>query len=121
LASRAPTSVAIGADRVEESAHGASAFEPGGIVTTSGRLRVLVPVVVLGFGGCATTSVTQGVEGVGLLGDRLLVKRWRTTLTSSPWTGASIQVAPPEYFLCKVAEGNHIQCEQASVDLPPAK
>ncbi len=83
--------------------------------------RVLAMMGVLATAGCATTSVNQTVEGLGPVGDRLLVKREKVTLTGSPWTGASVRSEPPEFFLCGAVGGNGIQCEKAKVELPEAK
>ncbi len=72
----------------------------------------------LSLAGCATTSVNQTVEGIGPVGDRVLVKRQKTTVTSSPWTGAALKVEQPEFFLCGAAGENRVECEAVQVDLP---
>ena len=73
-------------------------------------------------GGCATTSVKTTVEGLGPVGDRLLVKRDQVTLSSNPWNGSSVHYAPPEFFLCGAAPGaNSVQCEPVTVQLPEPK
>ncbi len=82
-------------------------------------LRVFLVMAVLLCGACATTSVNQTVEGLGPVGDRLLVKREKVTLTSNPWSGASLRYEPAEFFLCGAVAGtSNLQCEPATVQLP---
>jgi len=66
--------------------------------------------------GCATSTV-HGLTGVGQFGDRVLVRRSTTTLNSG-WAGSSFSETD-DYALCRLAEGNQVQCEKATVSLPP--
>jgi hypothetical protein len=80
-------------------------------------MRVLAASLLVVSGvGCATSTV-HGLAGVGQFGDRVLVRRSTTTLNSS-WTGSSFSETD-DYALCRLIEGNQVQCEKATVSLPP--
>ena len=81
-------------------------------------MRLRAAVLLLGTSvGCATSTV-HGVAGVGQFGDRILVRRTTTTLNSG-WAGASMSEVD-EYALCRLAEANRVECEPATVQLPPS-
>jgi hypothetical protein len=73
-------------------------------------------LLMLSVVGCATSTV-HGLTGVGQFGDRVLVRRSTTTFNSG-WGGNSLSETD-EYALCRLAEGNQVQCEKAIVSLPP--
>jgi hypothetical protein len=80
-------------------------------------MRVLTAVLLLvSVVGCASSTV-HGLSGVGQFGDRILVRRTITTVNSG-WGGGSISETD-EYALCRLVEANQVQCEKASVSLPP--
>jgi hypothetical protein len=80
-------------------------------------MRVLVAVLLLvSLVGCATSTI-HGLSGVGQFGDRILVRRTTTTVNSG-WGGGSFSETD-EFALCRLVEGNQVQCEKASVSLPP--
>ena len=79
-------------------------------------MRVLpAAVLVVSVVGCASSTV-HGVAGVGQFGDRVLVRR-TTTVVTSGWGGPSI-TETDDYALCRLAVANQVQCEAATVALP---
>jgi hypothetical protein len=80
-------------------------------------MRLLAAVLLLVSAvGCATSTV-HGVAGIGQFGDRVLVRRTTTTV-SSGWGGGSISESD-DYALCRLVEPGQVQCERANVALPP--
>jgi hypothetical protein len=79
-------------------------------------MRILPAVLlVVSLVGCATSTV-HGLAGVGQFGDRILVRRTTTTV-SSGWGGGSLSETD-DYALCRLVEPNQVQCEKANVSLP---
>ena len=79
-------------------------------------MRILAAVLgVVSLAGCATSTV-HGLAGVGQFGDRILVRRTTTTV-SSGWGGGSLSETD-DYALCRLVEPNQVQCEKANVSLP---
>jgi hypothetical protein len=66
--------------------------------------------------GCGSTSVVRSVEGVGTVGDSLVLKRTEQTIHVSPWTGTSIE-AREDYLVCKLQEVR-VACSPATIELP---
>ena len=69
--------------------------------------------------GCSTTSTVHSMTGIGQFGDRVLVRRSTSTLTSSGWTGNGL-TETEEFALCKLDDRSQVQCERTTVNIVPS-
>jgi hypothetical protein len=72
--------------------------------------------------GCSTTSTVRSTTGVGQFGDRVLVRRSTSTVSSSGWTGTGL-TETEEFALCRLDDRSQVQCEPTTVNMiasPPA-